>query len=106
MIRLRGVIQMNQEINEMKKRVIHQIADDFYSRFESNEQKIQRLRELQAGESPLPEGLEVEGDIKIPDVTNMHSMLLNGVQGDIETPVLKKPGEEGGSKKMESSEEK
>lgn len=101
MIRLRGVIQMNQEINEIKKRVIHQIADDFYTRFESNEQKLQRLRKLQAGESPLPEGLDVEGDIKIPDVADMHSMLLNGVQGDLETPVLKKPEEECSLKKIE-----
>jgi len=74
---------MLSESDEMKKRLVHQIAEDFYSRFESNEEKLERLRLLQKGEVTLPEGLEVEGDFQLPEVGQMHSMLLRGIRGNL-----------------------
>ena len=70
---------MNPDTNEMKKQLGHQIAEDFYSRFESNEQKLERLRQLQKGDIGLPTVLDVDGEISIPTVTETHNMLLSGV---------------------------
>jgi hypothetical protein len=74
---------MNLEMNEMKKRLSHQIAEDFYSRFESNEQKLERLRGLRQSEVALPRGFDIEGEIRVPTVSETHEMLLGGVQSGI-----------------------
>ncbi len=89
----------------MKKSLVHQIAEDFYSRFESNEQKLERLRTLQRGENTLPQGLEIEAEVKIPDVTQMHNMLIGGVQGKVGMPEVPVP-KESVTKLNESSEKK
>ena len=81
---------MNQDTNEIKKRLAYQMADDFYSRFESNEQKLERLRGLQHDEVTLPGGFEIEGEVRAPHVAEMHSMLLGGIQsrvGPVQVPV-------------------
>lgn len=87
------LITMNSDSNEMKKRLVHQIAEDFYSRFESNEQKVERLRRLQQKEVSLPQGLEVEGEVRIPEVSEMHTMLLRGMKARIGTPEFPLPEE-------------
>ena len=91
---------MNTDTNEMKKRLGHQIAEDFNSRFESNEQKLERLRQLQKGNIELPIGLDVDGEIRIPTVADTHDMLLGGVMrslGPTEIPAPK----ESATKRME-----
>lgn len=92
---------MKSESDEMKARLVHQMAEDFYSRFESTEDKLKRLRKLQQGEQSLPSGLEIEGDIRLPDATDMHSMLLSGVHGTISVPEIKAPEQVKSKDKME-----
>jgi len=72
---------MKSEKDGLKNRIINQIADDFYTRFESTEEKLERLRQLQMGEFSLPEGLEEQdGEFHLPDVAEMHAMLLRSVK--------------------------
>lgn len=78
-----GLITMNNETNEMKKRLVHQMSEDFHSRFESNEQKLDRLRKLHQDDVSLPHGFEIEGEIRAPDVSEMHGMLLGGIQARV-----------------------
>lgn len=84
---------MKPEVDEIKKRLTHQIAEDFYSRLESNEAKIERLRRLQGGEETLPPGLEIEEEIELPDVSEMHAMLLMGVHKRLSFPDIPTPSD-------------
>lgn len=89
---------MIDETSEMKKRLVHQLTEDFYSRFESNDDKLERLRRLQQNEVVLPHGFEVEGEVRAPSVSEMHTMLLTGQQARMDTLRVTRPR---GSRTME-----
>ena len=83
------------------------MADDFHSRFESNEQKLERLRRLQRDEVTLPLGFEIEGEVRAPNVTEMHTMLLGGIQsrvGPAQVPIPEESGNLAGEDKRRTLE--
>ena len=82
---------MKCKMDDIKKQLAHQIAGDFYSRFESNEDKLQRRKDIQSEEALLQDGLELEGAIKLPGVSESHAMLLRGISSKIEMPKIPGP---------------
>lgn len=92
---------MNPDTNEMKTRLGYQIGEDYYSRFESNEQKLERLRQLQKGDIGLHTGLDVKGDISIPTVAETHNMLLSGVMRTLGPSQIPLP-KESATKRLEA----